>query len=288
MGRIAYKRLIFWIIIFISIHFSVFLYADTTNYEFLAEEKLFPAIFLDPFECQLMGGLYTFSGNDSLRNDIYSMVNIGISKPIFTHFFNDITYEFALEFASYTQFEIDRIDSKTSLGGLLNNDYRIGFAISTLVNSNYMRIRFFHISSHLGDDYIIRNNIDIPNDRSQNYEQLDLTFLRKHKESFAYLGLGYIVSKYVYRKRFSSQIGGMYTSNKANSMLNQFIAMDLRILQEENFEPSLRTSIGIDYVKNQFTSLKLWIEYNNGFIPYSTLDFGRISWFGLGMSLTLI
>ena len=193
----------------------------------------------------------------------------------------------ALEFASYTQFEIDRIDSRTSLGGLMNNDFRIGFAAATSQNSNYIRLRFFHISSHLGDDYIIRNEIDRPNDRSQNYEQLDLTFLRKINLSFLYAGAGYIISKYVYRERFTAQIGGLYVTSKTGRKLHNFIAVDIRILEEENYNPSIRSALGINYENDKNSDLKFWIEYYNGFLPYSTINAGRISWFGLGMQISL-
>lgn len=280
-----YKNInILILFLFYSAH-SVF--ADSLQYEFLSNDKLFPTIVLDPFECQLMGGLYAINGDENFKSDIYSLVNIGVTKPVFSWKNELIKHEIALEFASYTQFEIERIDSKTSLGGLMNNDFRIGFAASTSLNSSLIRLRFFHISSHLGDDYILRNDIDKPNDRSQNYEQLDITFLRSYKQSIFYIGSGYIISKYAYRKRYSAQIGAEYYFLEKYNNLKAFSALDTRILQEDNFSPSVRYAIGITYHKAENSKLKFWLEYYNGFLPYSTIDAGKISWYGLGMNVNI-
>ena len=66
-------------------------------------------------------------------------------------------FEIGLEAVSFTQFEIVQISGNTYLGGLYNNDYRVNAYITAKTNSWLYRFQFFHVSQHLGDDYMIRN-----------------------------------------------------------------------------------------------------------------------------------
>jgi hypothetical protein len=93
-------------------------------------------------------------------------------------------------------------------------------------------LRIFHVSSHLGDDYIQRNQDTFVNDKSVNYEQIDLTYLRNHNNDFFYAGTGIIYTRYV-------------------------------------------------------SLMRVWLEYYSGQLPYSTINYGRVSWFGMAMRLNI-
>ena len=74
--------------------------SDTTKFEFFPEERLFPFLFLDPMECQFHGGIYYLNKESDQRSDIYSIVNMGISRPVLLFQPNNTRYE--LSFAQIT------------------------------------------------------------------------------------------------------------------------------------------------------------------------------------------
>jgi hypothetical protein len=165
---------------------------------------------------------------------------------------------------------------------LLNTDFKVSGDFSLRKKSNILRLRFFHLSSHLGDDYIARNPEAAPNDKSENYEQIDITYLRYWGASFIYAGAGEIITKYVFRERFSMQGGGLLDIQnlKAASL---FTSVNIDVLAENDYIPDIRTALGVSFKKNSEPFVRIWLEYYNGRLPYSTLEYGRINWIGLAM-----
>ena len=60
---------------------------------------------------------------------------------------------------------------------LFNNDYKASAYFSAYYKHLAYRIRLFHISSHLGDDYMIRNEDFSTNDKSVNYHLSNLSII---------------------------------------------------------------------------------------------------------------
>lgn len=81
--------------------------------------------------------------------------------------------EIAIEAAVWSLFEwLD--DARTvqdDSTGLVNSDYYVGLPISYAVNNWAFRLRFYHISSHLGDEYII-----IQQQQDPNFQRLNPSF----------------------------------------------------------------------------------------------------------------
>ena len=252
---------------------------------FFPRARVFPVIFLDPLECQINGGSYFLSPNNSDPR-LYSLVNLGFSKPIITNHNKYFAWEFNFGAATFTQFDLIKTKRSGYLAGLVNNDYKISIDYSLKKNNHTLRFRLFHVSSHLGDDYMLRHNDSVPNDKSVNYEQADLTYLKATGNSYYYISIGEIYTKYLFRKRFSIQGGGYYTLNNSKPS-NLFTSINIKIFAENNFSPDIRTAIGINFNRNKESMFKIWLEYYNGQLPYSTLDYGRVNWLGLALWMNL-
>jgi hypothetical protein len=252
---------------------------------FLAHTRIFPSVFLDPLDCQTSGGSnFLFrKGNDV---SLYSMVNLGFTKPVISKFSESVSWELNLGAASFTQFDLLKKSGGSYLAGLLNNDYKISADFSLQKLNKIFRFRVFHVSSHLGDDYIFRHNDTIRNDKSDNYEQADFTFLRMWKSNYFYLGAGEIYTKYVFRKRSSFQGGGYLNFGKSEK-LNFFASTNIRLLAQNDFNPDIRIAFGLNILRKSEPLLRIWIDYFSGHLPYGTLDYGRISWLGANMLINI-
>jgi hypothetical protein len=252
---------------------------------FFPGQRLFPSLFFDPVECQIMGGSYllTRQGHES---SLYSTVNAGFSVPVLGKK-NDINqWEINFGAAEFSQFDLIRKDNGSFLAGLMNTDFKLSADGTVKINNNLLRFRVFHISSHLGDDFLKRNGNEITNDKSGNYEQIDLTWLKKYGVNYLLAGTGFVYNPYAFRKRFSLQAGGMREFS-SEGVVHLFMAGDIKFLEENSYYPDVRSILGFSLYHEQLSMLRIWAECYSGRLPYSTIDYGRVTWFGLAMSLNL-
>ena len=252
---------------------------------FFPENRLFPALFLDPLECQIMGGSY-FLAQNSRDLSLYSTVNLGFNKPVISKHGEDISSELNFGAAAFSQFDLIKVDDGSYLAGFMNTDFKISADYTIQKNNNLIRLRTFHISSHLGDDYMNRHLDTLINDKSVNYEQVDLTYLRSTANSFFYAGTGYIYTKNVFRERLSFQGGGVLSLGKPGP-ISYFTGLDLKLLAENSFYPDIRTAFGVSFNRKSESLIRVWVEYYSGQLPYSTIDYGRVNWFGIGMRINI-
>jgi hypothetical protein len=243
--------------------------------------RLYPVVFLDPLECQIGGGSYLLSRDGSDLN-LYSLVNFGFTKPILAKRSIDLSWEINFGAATFTQFDLINKDNGVYLAGLLNNDYKISLDYIVQKKSNLLKFRIFHVSSHLGDDYMLRHNDSLPNDKSVNYEQADITFLKLKRNDYWYISLGEIYTKFVFRKRFSINGGGIINYRKLKP-ISFFNSINVKVFAQNNFRPDIRAALGVSFNRKTESMAKIWFEYYNGQLPYSTLDYGRVSWIGLAL-----
>jgi len=251
---------------------------------FFPSVKIFPVVFTDPIECQTSGGSY-FLSQKGKNLSLYSTVNLGFTKPVISHTGKSVSWEVNFGTAIFTQFDLIKKEDGSFLAGLINNDYKVSIDCSLRKNKNLLKFRIFHLSSHLGDDYIERNQGNAINDKSENYEQADITYMRVTKANYWYAGAGEIYTKYVFRKRFSIQGGGLLNFGE-QKLINFFTSANVKLLAENDFAPDIRTAFGVNFNRKSESVFRLWAEYYNGQLPYSTIDYGRVTWTGLGLSIS--
>jgi hypothetical protein len=256
-----------------------------STFTFFPGNRIFPVVFLDPLECQTGGGSY-FLFQKEKNVSLYSTVNLGFTIPVISHKGESVSWELNLGTAIFTQFDLIKREDGSYLAGLINNDYKISADYSLNINNNLFKIRVFHLSSHLGDDYIARNPDSTTNDKSENYEQIDLTYMRSNGSNYWYAGIGEIYTKYVFRERFSMQAGGLLNFGEPKPV-NFFTSANVKLLAENDFIPDIRTAFGLNFSRKSESLIRLWMEYYNGNLPYSTIDYGRVNWIGMALAINL-
>lgn len=261
-------------------------FSQSDEVEWFPEKSIFPFIEYDLLEVKPYAGIFSLSSENVEFSGVYIPVNIGFRKSFIGWNMFNMKLDFSSGLASYTQFEIIRFDENTLRGGLINTDFKISGILSATRNSHKFRLQIFHISSHLGDDYIIRNQKFETNDKSVNYEQIDLTYLYSFEYSDIYIGIGEVISKNAYRKRFMGELG-YQLSIPINQKLDFAFGGDVKLYEENDFIPDVHSALGISLKQQSHIHLNFSLDMYCGKLPYSTLNFGSVYWFGLSSKLYL-
>ena len=254
--------------------------------EFLPKGHLFDPILLDPLEAQTYGSLLPgyWTEGKKYKGSIVPFA-FGFAKPFYRRS-TDATHaeEWVLDLASFTQFEAYHDDvTDKARRQIMNTDYKISIIYNVRRGENNYRFRVYHISSHLGDDYIYRNKLTAPSPNSVNYEQLDATYSRMVNNWRLYGGLGVVLRKTEERKLLSAQLGAFYKRPSA-SAARLVGGVDVKFWQQTDFRPGIHGGIGIELGRTQ-NNLTFLLEGYSGFRPYSQFEQQQTSWIGVGLYL---
>ncbi|GAB2605033.1 hypothetical protein GCM10027190_60670 [Spirosoma areae] len=254
--------------------------------EFLPKGHLFEPILLDPLEAQTYGSVLPgyWTEGQKYKGSIVPFA-FGFAKPFYRRTTEPgRSEEWVLDLASFTQFEAYH-DNKLGRARrqIMNTDYKISILYNIRRGVNNYRFRVYHISSHLGDDYIYRNQITAPTPNSVNYELLDVTYSRMANNWRLYGGLGIVLRKSEERKLFSAQVGAFYKkpSTKAARLVG---GVDVKFWQQTDFRPGIHGGIGVELGRTQ-NNLTFLFEGYSGFRPYSQYENQQTSWMGIGLYL---
>jgi hypothetical protein len=254
--------------------------------EFLPKGHLFEPIILDPLEAQTYGSFlpgYWIEGQKYKGS--FVPFAFGFAKPFYRRTTQPgHSEEWVLDLASFTQFEAFRDDvTNKAARRIVNTDYKVSIIYNIRRNENNYRIRVYHLSSHLGDDYIYRNKITAPSPNSVNYELLDFTYSRTVNNWRLYGGAGIVLRKSEERKLLSAQLGTFYKrpSTKATRLVG---GVDVKFWQQTDFRPGIHGGIGFELGRTQ-NNLTFMLEGYSGFRPYSQFEQQQNSWMGIGLYL---
>lgn len=243
-------------------------------------------IYLDPTEIQMsVSGTGLLSENPLERQ--YLPFAVGVDQSIFSKQVDkEKAWEIVGEMGVFTQFEWKQVNGITQRN-MINVDYKIAFSYVRKINklSTY-RIRGFHVSSHLGDDYIFRNEIIKSTPNKVNYEQMEFTFFRKLENSNTRLmaGVGSVIRPDAIRLPFSYIIGIEGLNHPFNDRWGLTSGVIIKGFQETKFNLNIKAATGISYqAPSKLNPIRIVIEYYTGHLPYSQLEKQKIQWLGLGL-----
>ncbi|WP_461109570.1 DUF1207 domain-containing protein [Spirosoma koreense] len=254
--------------------------------EFLPKGHLFEPILLDPLEAQTYGSVLPayWTEGKKYAGSIVPFA-FGFAKPFYRRTGDaGRAEEWVLDLASFTQFEAYHDDvANKARRRIMNTDYKISIIYNIRRGENNYRIRVYHLSSHLGDDYIFRNQITAPSPNAVNYELLDFTYSRTVNNWRMYGGAGVVLRKTEERKPISAQLGLFYKrpSTKAARLVG---GVDVKFWQQTDFRPGIHGGIGIELGRTQ-NNLTFLLEGYSGFRPYSQYEDQQTSWIGVGLYL---
>lgn len=218
-------------------------------------------------------------------NSYQSLVpfGMGIEKDIYHNSFYLLSAS-----ASINVHFIFRNENRPILNGIRKTYFNTDFLLRLhntfmLSNSDKVRVTFYHRSTHLGDDYVILNDIRSANywpEDESNYEAIQIQYAKEKRKALFYLGTQIVIRPDTPRERIEFHHGLTFKNFSSHKLISRlFIGYDLKFLKNNNY--NLDTDIGIGYAFSSNSHIR--INYFSGHIPFSRFERSiKNSWIGIG------
>jgi len=189
----------------------------------------------------------------------------------------------------YAQFDLNRPSYD-----LINADYLIGLPVTFRFNRVSGRVRLYHQSSHLGDEFVLRPGIERENFAFQSGEglfSLDLGPLRTYAggEYLFSRTPGNRVSRVAHGGAELRQIGGLAQSGRL-ARVRLVAGVDVKSADELDWELAWSARAGLEVGRapeEQHRSRRwsLLAEYYDGPSPYGQFFRDEVSYYGVGIHI---
>ncbi|MGE5174048.1 MAG: DUF1207 domain-containing protein, partial [Betaproteobacteria bacterium] len=169
---------------------------------------------------------------------------------------------------------------------LVNTDYIIGFPFSFRKGAESYRITLYHQSSHLGDEFLLHNNIQRV---ELSYEALDVLGSYEWKKWRVYYGGAYMVHKEPSNLKPATLHGGVeyYAAEHIIGTGRLVGGWDLKSEQEHDWSINSSVKFGLQFDGSTPNGryIRVLAEGYQGFAPYGQFFSDRIIYAGIGVYL---
>ena len=240
--------------------------------------QLFTPLIADPRWPHFGGSYQYYLGDRPLRN--VGAANLGESFMFYRDRLGPGWWEIGVQAGVFSIFDLDA-DSYD----LINADYLVALPISYRVDDVSAMLRVFHQSSHLGDEFLLRQ--DAPVRVGLSYDGVDLRLSWEPGPLRLYAGGGYLFNATPDSfKRWIAQYGVEFRSPwpRPEAGWRPIAAVDVQQRQEThwNVDLSLRAGLQFDGVLAS-RNLQLLLEYYRGQSPNGQFYTDRIEHIGFGL-----
>lgn len=255
---------------------------DPDHFEFLPRQELFEPLLADPREPHFSASALWYLDDPELTH--VGSANFGETFPLMGGALdgNGTRWEVGLLGAVFSIFDLD-----AESYDLVNADYWAAATFSLRRDLLSTRLRVYHQSSHLGDEYLLRNQVDREN---VSYEGADLTVsLNLHSSVRVYLGGSGIFHDDTGLDPWSGQTGIELRSPYAffGGVLRPIAAGDVQFREENDWDEEIGAVAGFQVENPKISPLQLQIlvEYFRGNSPNGQFFERRIEYLGAGAHL---
>lgn len=182
------------------------------------------------------------------------------------------------------------------LGGesadLINADYQVGIPVSYRRGNFSTLLRVYHQSSHLGDEYILREGITKAQRVNLSYETVNGLVSYDFGPNYRlYGGLGWLFDTDPGDlKRWTAQTGAEFQGSTVWwNALRPVAALDLQYWQQHHWRPNISLRAGVQLENLDILSRKILFvgEYFNGHNPNGQFYTRDLQYLGLGAHVFL-
>jgi len=251
----------------------------------MPNRSLFSALIADPKWPRFSLAYQYYFENRILKHAFAP--NFGASFPFFrgtTHVVDNMEWEIGVQGGLFALMDIGGSPS-----ALVNADYYIGLPISYRSGRWSGFVRVYHLSTHLGDEFMLtpagKNTTRI----NLSYEAIDTIVSYQFNKGFrAYGGGGYIVHKDPsYIKPLKVQVGAEYRSLATlfEGRLRPLMGLDIKSEQLAHWTPGISYKVGVEIENSMFFSneVQLMLEFYKGKSMHGQFFNEKISYLGLGL-----
>ncbi len=252
------------------------------GWSWLPRRNQFKPLIADP-RWPRFAAAYQYYIDDSELSHV-AAVSFGEAFPIVQYNPSSIgTWQAGLQAGVFSIF-----DMASSSFDLVNADYFAALPVSYSLGNFSALGRVFHQSSHLGDEFLLRNRTERIN---LSYEAIDLLLSYELPAGFRlYGGGGYLMRVDPSGiKPWSLQTGVEYVGRafETGIAVRPVAAVDVQVNQEGGWDPNVAPQIGVQLGKRRSRTLKILLGYFNGKSPNGQFYERHIQYISLGAQLTL-
>lgn len=245
----------------------------------LPPAKVFDPVIADPRWPRFSASIQ-FYQDDPILNTVGS-ANVGATIPFYGWEAWDAQWQVGLQGGVFSIFNMNAPSTD-----LVNADYFVALPLSVRKGDFSAQARLFHQSSHLGDEFLLRNPVNRIN---LSYEGTDLLMSWDFEKILRLYGGG----------------GGLFHTDPSNlkpwfvhggfqltspyplftELLYPVAALDIQANEQEGWNPNFSARAGVEFRSEWLDSRKLqWlIEYYNGHSPNGQFFQRNIEYFGTGL-----
>jgi hypothetical protein len=243
---------------------------------------LFEPLIADPKQPQFFVSIDHFTSTGAT----YTMASVGFGETFgLVRFFGSREgngLQLSVEGALFAQFNLEAPSSD-----LINADYTIGLPLTYRYDDNSLRLRIYHQSSHLGDEFL--QSVNPPERVNLSFEAVELLYSRDWRNWRGYGGGEYLIHKEpADLKPASIHWGIEYRGNEPLLWNGRPIGgVDVKSLEEHNWAKDTSVKVGLEFGHPNpgQRRLRLMAEWYEGFDPRGQFYHNKVHYFGLGTSL---
>jgi len=244
--------------------------------------NLFRPLLADPKQPQFFVSVNSFK-SPGVR---YTMASVGFGETFGIYrFFGSREgngLQFNVEGGLFAQFNLD-----ASSYDLINADYTIGIPATYRRGDNSLRLRIYHQSSHLGDEFL--QGVNPPERVNLSYEAVDLIYSREWHGWRVYGGGEYLLQKDPAElKPMSAHWGIEYYGSMMLIRNGRPVGgVDMKSFDEHNWNIDTSVKAGLEFGQPNpgQRRLRLMAQWYKGYDPRGQFYNNRIESYGLEVSL---
>jgi len=256
---------------------------------FLPPGRLFQPLIADP-KWPTFSVAYTYYSPyhpNSLKDVI--PVSIGDTIPFERGNWPDHwQWETGMQADAFAYFNMDTVHSD-----LQNTDFQVGGYFAVRHRNFSLLVRYYHQSSHLGDEFLIANPAYYNGLRQKiSYEELNAiaSIDLLHRMIRLYAGAGYLgdvapANLGHWRFHYGAEYHGTAFYHKGTCYISPVAGIDFKNWSENNYATDISAVGGIQLSNGKPDSSKLQflLEFYRGHSPYGQFFVNKIQYFGLGI-----
>jgi hypothetical protein len=186
----------------------------------------------------------------------------------------------------FSQFNLDEPNAE-----LINTDFNVGVPVTWRLENWSARVRFYHQSSHVGDEFLLNNpGFNVVN---YNYEEIEGILSYDYKWVRGYAGGGYLVHvepDTIDRNRMqwgfdvrvpsiASKLGRTFE----RMIVTPVLAVDFKALEELDWIINTNLLAGMEFSRpGSIRRFRVMFNYYHGFNPYGQFISQKIESLGIG------
>lgn len=242
----------------------------------LSDGDVFPPLLADPKQPHFFAA-WLWIDSPLLRG---SVASVGLGEEIGLLRGREGRWQVSLAAGAFSQFDLD-----TPSNDLINTDFVVGFPIAFRRGPLGARVRAYHQSSHLGDEFIL----------STNPERVNLSFEAAELLVSGDLGRVRVYSggEYIYRHEPSTLKPGLVHGGleyRGSGSPRIVLGLDAKWAQERGWDAALAARAGVEVVSteaNGFRTFSVQLQAYRGPAPYGQFYQSAVRSIGAGVHFAL-